>query len=457
MLVAWPPRFEEDLHPRSGGGKFARKFKAGESAAPKKAAPQKAGAPGVPKPGAPTPGAAKKAAPAPSAAKKAAPTPSAAAKKAAPSGRPQRRAMRYDASSAARLQASAQLTPTPTPPSAPGPAERVDDAIGPSAPIPTGGLGPMAQMLAIGRQPDGTMDFDQRAAYVDQRLTYMRANHIDTEAKFRLPLTPAQEAEQADVEAHNAEVKRTGEGKKRDNVVGDWHPDRLALQEQLMDEIWDARAAHVPNEGRAIFSGGLGGAGKGYTLGKIEQVSDRDFFTVNPDDVKELMAKRGMVPLEFDPNMTPMELSPTVHEEASELANRLAERAYAEKKNLVWDITMSSDKSVAEKRIKPMREAGYTDIGALFVDTTVENSITQAKNRWIRGMNDFINGKGEGGRYLPSKATEENLPRGDEYRSNNREVFERVKHLFDGSVIYENLGDGSGTNHLETTGKGIPK
>lgn len=416
--MAWPPRFEEDLHPRGRGGKFASKpgvpdVPHDRSTPPKPGAPVKPAAPGK------------------------------AAKKVAAKKSPQRRrrAMRYDAQTATpRLQATGQ----PDVPLA-ARAPRVDGSgpLGtgavlntgsratahPTLPgesiVPIGGLGPKATQLAIGRRPDGTMDWNVRGTYVDQKLIDMRNNGIDTEAMFRDPVTK------------------------------DWSPERLAQQEAVMDEMWDAHAAHVPNEGRAIFSGGLGGAGKGYVLGKVEQVPDRDFFTINPDDVKALMAKRGMIPLELDPNMTPMELSPVVHEEASDMAMRLAERAYAERKNVVWDITMSSENSVVKKRLALMREAGYTDVGALFVDTTVERSIAQASGRWVRGMQEYIDGDGEGGRYLPSKATAENLPTpGSGYNSKNREVFEAIKHNFDGYVVYENIDR---TRLLETQGKGLPK
>lgn len=418
-MAIWPPRFEEKLHPRGHGGQFS----------------DKPDAPGAPRPGprkaAPKPGPLK-------AAKPAAPAKAAkAAKKATPTPQRRRPPVRYNPASASRLQDAGQpdIGPASTPqaPDASGPplgsGPRLgegDAVLGRYTPrestIPIGG--PLASMLAMGRRPDGTMDWESRGSYVDERLTYLRDNGIDSQSLY----------------------KKNGE----------WTPERRAKQEALIEEIWQSRAAHVPNEGRGIFSGGLGGAGKGYALGKVEKVSDRDFFTVNPDDVKELMAKRDMIPLELDPLMTPMELSPTVHEEASDIAKELAKRAYKQKKNVVWDLTMSSEGSIMG-RVDTMRKHGYTNIGAMFVDTTVDRSVTQAMSRWQRGMNDLIaDGAGEGGRFLPSKATKENLPTpGSAYHSRNREVFEAIKHNFDGSILYQNLGDGM--KHIETKGKGLPK
>lgn len=265
--------------------------------------------------------------------------------------------------------------------------------------------------LRVGMRRDGTMDFDTRADYVEKRLTEFFDQGVSSESLYKTP-------------------------------DGDWTPERRAQQQAIMDEIWAVQAARVPNEGRAIFAGGLGGAGKGFTLKNKVQVDPDQYLTINPDDIKELMAKRGMIP-DVDPNLTPMEASPLVHEEASAMAKELAERAYRERKNVVWDITMSSEKSVKRDRIDVMREAGYTDIRAVFVDVSVEKSVAQARKRWERGLNDYANGTGDGGRFLPSGATMANMPQaGSKYRSKNREVFEAVKGAFDGFEVYDNE-DGS--------------
>jgi hypothetical protein len=42
------------------------------------------------------------------------------------------------------------------------------------------------------------------------------------------------------------------------------------------------------------------------------------FITINPDDIKELMVQRGMVP-QYD-GLTPMEASTFIHEESSDIA-----------------------------------------------------------------------------------------------------------------------------------------
>lgn len=328
--------------------------------------------------------------------------------------------------------------PTPQPKrAAPAPVMRKGSPVTPkkAAVKPTPKHVVKAKQLSVGMRPDGTMDYDARAAYVDRVLTKFFHDDVSTEATFK-------------------------------DYRGNWTPERRAQQKQLLDDIWNEHAAQVPNEGKAIFSGGLGGAGKGFALGpngeNINTDADwnhpgkaADFFTINPDTIKAKMAERGMIP-DYDSKLTPMELSPAAHEEASEMAKRLAEKAYKEKKNVIWDFTMASEKSVVKDRLEPMRAAGYTEIGAIFVDTTVARSIEQAQKRWRNGMDKFIKGTSLGGRFLPSGATKGNMPtKGSEFESKNREVFEAVKAKFDGTVLKSNY-DGN-MKDLATTGKGLPK
>ena len=262
--------------------------------------------------------------------------------------------------------------------------------------------------LRVGMRRDGTMDFATRADYVERRLTEFFQSGVSSESLYK-------------------------------TKTGEWTAQRKAQQRAIMDEIWRTQAERVPNEGKAIFAGGLGGAGKGYTLKNKVHVDPNQYLTINPDDIKELMAKRGMIP-NVDSSLTPMEASPLVHEEASQMAKDLAEKAYRERKNVVWDITMSSEKSVKKDRIDVMRAAGYTDIRGVFVDVSVAKSVAQARKRWERGLTDYANGTGDGGRFLPSGATAANMPAaGSAYRSKNREVFEAVKSSFDGFEVWSGL------------------
>lgn len=458
--------FEEQLHPRGFGGKF------GHGTGTKKAAPKAAGGPIEQ---AAVAARAKVEAAQKAAAKLRSAAPKAVAKKAAPKLVAKYNAANVPSGGAIKGKLPDVPSKKKVEPPKPKKATPVLGKPNPDLPKPTSKeagfnrvarvagklsgaipLGKRNAMLKLGRKKDGSIDYDVRGAYADAKLTDWRKKDGDW---------------------RNTEIGKTipegrpfdSESLFRDPVTGEWDATRRAQQEQIIEDIWYAHAAQVPNQGRAVFSGGLGGSGKGYNLKLAGINTDADyehpgaqneFFTINPDVVKAVMAQRGMIP-NADPKMTPMELNGLVHEECSQIAKELARRAYREKKNVVWDFTMASEKSVTDK-LTAMRGAGYDNITALFVDTTIDNSIAQAKGRWKRGMGDFIGGKGDGGRFLPSGATRDNAPTikvkpGEgidgtdfQYRSKNRESFEATKDKFDGYLVKQNLGE------LDADGNKVP-
>lgn len=80
------------------------------------------------------------------------------------------------------------------------------------------------------------------------------------------------------------------------------------------------RARNVPCGRLALFTGGLGGAGKTSMLARND-VDVTQFLTLNNDDIKEEMASDGMIPQVN--GLTPMEACPLVHEEASDVLAQL--------------------------------------------------------------------------------------------------------------------------------------
>jgi hypothetical protein len=222
-----------------------------------------------------------------------------------------------------------------------------------------------------------------------------------------------------------------------------WAPERAALHKQIVDEVW-ATAGNVPNEGRALFSGGLGGAGKSSTLrNPLAGVDQKNYLTVNPDDVKEIMAARGMVPQlppEIDDvGLSPMEKVALIHEESSHIANLIAARAYAERKNIIWDLTMASTKSIND-RIALMKAADYTEVKALFVDIPVEGSVSRAMKRYRDGQDNFARGTGFGGRFVPAYIIRKNA--NETFSSNNRATFQELRDQFDDWTLWDNSVDG---------------
>lgn len=215
-----------------------------------------------------------------------------------------------------------------------------------------------------------------------------------------------------------------------------WSDDRIARQDEIVSKLY-AAAASVPCEGKAIIAGGLGGSGKTTVLAEHTGVDLSQYFTINPDQCKEELALHKMLPQVA--GLSPMETSSLGHEESSYLARRLALLAYAEGRNVIWDITMSRPDS-ATTRIKELRDAGYEHIEGVFVDIPIETSVARSEARHRRGHDLYLAGQGLGGRYVPAELIRSQSDA--EYGSINRRAFEEAKPLFNAWVIYDNAVDG---------------
>lgn len=215
---------------------------------------------------------------------------------------------------------------------------------------------------------------------------------------------------------------------------GTYTPERAKLQDEVIEALW-SKYENVPSEGKAIMAGGLGGAGKTTVLTKHANVDLSQYVMINPDDVKEEMAKRGMVP-EVE-GLSPLELAPLIHIESSDLSVRMAERAIREGRNIIFDMTMAWQPQV-EKRLGWLEEGGYQDIQAIFVDIPVETSVARILSRHRKGLERHRNGQGDGGRYVPPAITREQAHPSE--TSLNKVNFENVKNRFDSWKLYDNNG-----------------
>jgi predicted kinase len=255
------------------------------------------------------------------------------------------------------------------------------------------------------------------------------------------PLTDAEHADHlADVEARRdaAAAGRLTAGRQHAiDVAGKvWSHDRRILHDAIIEDLF-ASASAVPCEGRAILAGGLPGAGKTTVLTEHAGIDLPRYLMINPDKIKEEMAGRGMMPV-ID-GLTPMEASDFAHEESSHIAKRLAQRACADGKNLIWDITMSSSDST-QRRLGDLRAAGYTDITGIFVDIPPDVSARRADVRHREDHDAYRAGHGFGGRYIPAEAI---LGRADPvWGSDSRRTFEGLKQRFDSWSRYDNAADG---------------
>ena len=211
-----------------------------------------------------------------------------------------------------------------------------------------------------------------------------------------------------------------------------WDKERRIAHGFIIATLY-SRASDVPCEHKAIIAGGLSGAGKSTVLDQYAGIDRSQYMTVNPDQIKEELADRGLIPQVE--GLTPMEASDLVHEESSHIAKQLAMRAQADGKNLIWDVTMCS-KISTERRIAELRAAGYTTVEGVFVDITVETAVTRADARYREGHDEYRMGKGLGGRFIPEEVIRAQAD--PEWGSVNRKTFEAVKGRFDSWVRYEN-------------------
>jgi predicted kinase len=230
-----------------------------------------------------------------------------------------------------------------------------------------------------------------------------------------------------------------------------WTPGRRAGHDAIIADLYEA-ARDVPCERRAILAGGLPGAGKTTVLDHHAGIDRSQYLTINPDQIKEQMAKHGMIP-EVG-GLTPMEASDLVHEESSHIAKQLALRAMPEGKNIIWDITMSSRVST-ERRINALRAAGYSRVEGIFVDIPVDVGICRSDMRHREAHDSYRAGRGPGGRFVPAEVIASQAD--PDWGSRNRRTFEQVKPQFDAWSRCDNSMDGRAPVLVDSGGREVDK
>lgn len=267
------------------------------------------------------------------------------------------------------------------------------------------------------------------------------------------PLTDAEWSDHlADVRDRLTEAQRLGLSTTRlyriDPNGQSWTEERRTAQDSIINDIYDD-ARDVPNQYKAVVAGGLAGSGKTTTLDRHPDIDRSQYLTINPDDIKVEMAKRGMVP-EVE-GLSPMEASDLVHEESSYVARQLALRACADGKNVIWDITMS-DTAKTKNRIDELRDSGYQKVDGIFVDIPAEVSATRANSRHREGEELYRQGQGLGGRYVPSEIITAQVD--EQWGSKNRRTFEELKPHFDQWTRFDNGVDGRDPVRAEASSHG---
>lgn len=285
------------------------------------------------------------------------------------------------------------------------------------------------------------------------------SKHSTKEQFAQNKVNPQPKAKDEDYAAHVERVQKILQDKETQNkydtqlmhgirdpesgkpIPGLYTPQRTEQHKAIVQSILD-KHKEVPRERKAIMSGGLGGAGKGFVLKKHADVDKSKFLTIDPDEMKQELLSRGMVP--EVPGLLPMEHAAFMHEESSDLANLLQQVALSQGMNIILDTTMASEDSV-KKKLDKFKANDY-DVEAVFVDVPVDVSQASALGRHRGGVDRFRGGvdadHGEfGGRFVPPEYIEKSRPpKGSPYNSKNREVFESLKAqgVFSRSRVFDN-------------------
>lgn len=210
-----------------------------------------------------------------------------------------------------------------------------------------------------------------------------------------------------------------------DSTKNVWDKERKKLQDKIIDKFIE-KYKDVPCDKKVVFSAGLPGAGKTTVLKQIDEINLKDYAVINADDIKEEMAKMGMIP-EIR-GLTPLECAGLIHDESSKIADDLQKRLANQGKNVIYDMTSKKRKSV-EKRMGIFKEQGYKveDMTMVFVDIQLETSKQRAMERYTHGLNDYVMGRNNlGGRYIPDSVFEDCKPTMKGKHSKNQEVFENI-------------------------------
>lgn len=203
-------------------------------------------------------------------------------------------------------------------------------------------------------------------------------------------------------------------------IDGMYKEERAAQHRKIIASILN-KNARVPRDRKAVMSGGLGGAGKGYVLEKYADISEEVFLTIDPDEMKKELIERGMAP-EVE-GLAPMEMAALLHEESSHLAKFLTKAATARGMNVIIDGTMADGPKTVRKA-EALRAKGY-DVEAVFVDVPLEVSLQSALDRHRGGLDRLRSGESPlGGRFVPPEYLEASrMPEGSEFLSRNSETF----------------------------------
>jgi Zeta toxin len=179
-----------------------------------------------------------------------------------------------------------------------------------------------------------------------------------------------------------------------------WTAGRNQQLGQLIAEVFRT-AGPVPREYRAVIAGGPPGADKAEALEQRGAVRSQ-FLAISVGDVLTRMAGRGLIPVaDGQPPLAGAEL---VHTEAQHVAKRIGLVAVNDGWNIILDVTLASRPS-AESWTYALRFGDYA-VTAVYAGLSTEESARRAAAAYQRDEDEYRQGRGYGGRYLPPDAIE---------------------------------------------------
>lgn len=209
-----------------------------------------------------------------------------------------------------------------------------------------------------------------------------------------------------------------------------------AVHESILDEVM-RKAQDVPREGKAIVTGGMPGAGKSSSLDRLADMSQ--YYAISPDDFKEALAARGMIPQVKD--LSSMEASSLVGQEAAELAVEARRRLLKQRTNIVRDGTML-DPAELQNLVRELHRHGYT-VHGVFVHVSVETAVERASGRYRGQLEAWRAGMKEtGGRNVASNEMKRTYTVPGTGIALPELSFLRQRHLFDRWDEFDNSGNG---------------
>jgi hypothetical protein len=229
---------------------------------------------------------------------------------------------------------------------------------------------------------------------------------------------------------------------------------RTAVHDEIIEEVVERLdAAGVPRDKVALFTGGLPGSGKSFSLRPGQKaealkavVWELDspeppevpegytlYVAVNSDWVKTRMAELGLNT--GIKGLKPMEEASLMHSESSYIGERLERHLTAQGYNVAFDGTMG-DEAKLRRKLDDLTEQGYAKPKVVFADITVEESAASAAARYRKDAATDL-----GGRFVPSDVAEDNVSRMGNFSMNRDTVnFLVSEGMFDEAIIIDNRG-----------------